>query len=423
MRVSTREELEAALRAHPDDATLGVYADFLQSQGDPRGELIALDLRAPAMSIQSIEVRRGQLLQAWLGDDADIAFDRDQQLWYAGDLDTTYATFDCGFIDLVIDGDDRGLLASAAATYLRRISARGTTEQLAALVGQIAARPRPWLTHVSLARESGSTLLVSRSLAEQLVAATPHLEVLDLAGRNLFDRFAHPNVRELGLIGSEALDLASGPPFRALHAIDYRFDEDRPVPRGLLSPERVPALRRMDFSREEPGSERLFEMLGTLAVAPQLTKLVLPSIRTYRDHALVQAAIDRMPLLRELVFARAYEIHGRFDELRHAAARVVMPLPFPWAPRESYEDRALVVDGVTVDLDELIAMLELHYAELPEHVQGHWHQFWRASAMPAAELVVALASLPLAPRLAWLHDHLRDELSERGPYLAGFEWR
>jgi uncharacterized protein (TIGR02996 family) len=420
--VSTREDLEAALRARPDDATLGVYADFLQAQGDPRGELIALDLRAPAMSIQSVEVRRGQLLRAWLGDDADVAFDVDQQLWYAGDLDGTYATFDCGFIDLMIDGADRGLLASRAATYVRRISTYGTTEQLAALVPQIAAFPRPWLTHISLGRESGSTLLIGHGAGEQLVAATPNLEVLDLAGKNLFDRFAHPNVRELGLIGSEAIDLASGPPFRALTSIDYRFDDDRPVPRGLFAPARVPALRRLDFSREEPGGDRLFPILGTLAVAPQLAKLVLPAIRSYRDHALVQAAIDRMPVLRELAFARAYESHGRFDELRHASARIVMPLPFPWEPRESYAERTLVVDGVTVDLPELIETLEAHYAELSEPMQGHWHQFWRTSAMAAADLLEALDSLPLGTRLAWLHDHLREELAQRGPYLAAFDW-
>src|SRR5205809_526335 len=82
---ASREELEASLRGRPDDATLAVYADVLQAQGDPRGELIALELTPPQMSTNGIEVRRGQLLAKWLGDDVDLQFDREQQLWYAGD--------------------------------------------------------------------------------------------------------------------------------------------------------------------------------------------------------------------------------------------------------------------------------------------------------------------------------------------------
>src|SRR6186997_610143 len=100
--MSTREDLEAALRARPDDQTLLVYADYLQSIDDPRGELIALDLRAPAMSLHSIENRRKQLVERWLGDDIELRHDAGQGLLYAGDLEATYATFDCGFIDLTI---------------------------------------------------------------------------------------------------------------------------------------------------------------------------------------------------------------------------------------------------------------------------------------------------------------------------------
>jgi len=40
----TRDVLEADLLANWETAQLAVYADFLQSAGDPRGELIAIDL-------------------------------------------------------------------------------------------------------------------------------------------------------------------------------------------------------------------------------------------------------------------------------------------------------------------------------------------------------------------------------------------
>src|SRR5438552_7266092 len=43
--VETLDELEATLRARWDRETLAVYGDHLMSAGDPRGELVALDLR------------------------------------------------------------------------------------------------------------------------------------------------------------------------------------------------------------------------------------------------------------------------------------------------------------------------------------------------------------------------------------------
>src|SRR5450432_1620723 len=44
--VARNEEFERRLVDHPDDReTWTVYADWLESQGDPRGELIALELR------------------------------------------------------------------------------------------------------------------------------------------------------------------------------------------------------------------------------------------------------------------------------------------------------------------------------------------------------------------------------------------
>jgi uncharacterized protein (TIGR02996 family) len=45
--VTARSDLEAMLRASPDDDTLMIYADALIAEGDPRGELIALELRRP----------------------------------------------------------------------------------------------------------------------------------------------------------------------------------------------------------------------------------------------------------------------------------------------------------------------------------------------------------------------------------------
>ena len=126
--MSTRDQLEASLRARCDHDTLAVYADFLQAHGDPRGELIALDLNGASSSVD-VEKRRGQLLKRWLGDDFEISWDPAQRIWYTGELTSSYATFDCGFVDLYISDADytmdlvvANLLASPAGEYLRRLT-------------------------------------------------------------------------------------------------------------------------------------------------------------------------------------------------------------------------------------------------------------------------------------------------------------
>ncbi|MDQ3341458.1 MAG: TIGR02996 domain-containing protein [Myxococcota bacterium] len=431
--MSTREDLEAALRARPDDSTLLVYADLLQAQGDPRGELIALDLRPPEQSTNGLETRRGQLLAAWLGDDVDVQFDAGAQLWHAGELDATYATFDCGFIDVFVDdqGDDAmlaQLLHGPAGDHLRRVSLSGSTELLSVMLSHLAVKPRPWLQHLALSRPHSSSMLVDPGLGEKLTVATPHLEVLDLLGINLFDRFAHPNVRELGITGFESIDLVGGAPFAALHAIDFAFDGDRPTPRGLFAPSRVPALRRLCCTREEPG-RRLFEELGSLAVAAQITQLEISSIRSPRDHALVQAGIDRMPMLRELSIARAYAMYGRVEEFRHPWARVKVAPPSPWPPREAL-DQLLVIDGFSADLAELVDVLEEQYEDLPEPHRSTWYRFWTTidslqgeQAFNAADLESALGALVLPPHVAALRDHLRARITQRRQnFFAIMSW-
>src|SRR5690349_17048148 len=66
---STRAQLEADLRRSWGAPQLTVYADYLQSIGDPRGELIAIDLVNLATTIQDTgwAQRRRALLDAWLG--------------------------------------------------------------------------------------------------------------------------------------------------------------------------------------------------------------------------------------------------------------------------------------------------------------------------------------------------------------------
>src|SRR5215469_1293480 len=86
---SLRDALEAALVEDPDDlATHRAYADYLQEQGDPRGEFIQvqLALEDPTRSAaerKTLQQREAKLLKAhqaeWLGDFAQQLVPKDKK--------------------------------------------------------------------------------------------------------------------------------------------------------------------------------------------------------------------------------------------------------------------------------------------------------------------------------------------------------
>src|SRR5699024_4537910 len=83
--VDTREQLEAALAIAFDRHTLAVYADYLQSISDPRGELIALDLEIEGRPCPpELAARRTSLLHAWLG--ALVPADNVHRSWVGDSL-------------------------------------------------------------------------------------------------------------------------------------------------------------------------------------------------------------------------------------------------------------------------------------------------------------------------------------------------
>ncbi len=68
--VFIRERLETALLARWGREEMTVYADYLQSIGDPRGEVIAIDLvNLDTVNEAAWRDRRHDVLAAWLGDD------------------------------------------------------------------------------------------------------------------------------------------------------------------------------------------------------------------------------------------------------------------------------------------------------------------------------------------------------------------
>jgi uncharacterized protein (TIGR02996 family) len=137
-------EIEAAILATPDDpSAYQVYADWLQSQGDPRGELIMLqhamrahnDIEEFARFRKHEEVMRNEHAAAWLGESIASSLHRTYFEWRLGFVDA--ARIDAPRDELVprIEGD---------ATNPYAIS-RTAEPSLAMLVMTLLESPCGWL--------------------------------------------------------------------------------------------------------------------------------------------------------------------------------------------------------------------------------------------------------------------------------------
>ncbi|HEY7372965.1 MAG TPA: WGR domain-containing protein [Polyangia bacterium] len=121
-------ELERAILADPDDeAAYQVYADWLQGEGDPRGELAALQVALAGGEARELRAREQALIEAnreqLLGDLPDVKPDDDgaplKITWHAGWLRSARiaASEEQALPDLY-----RSLLACASARFLRELT-------------------------------------------------------------------------------------------------------------------------------------------------------------------------------------------------------------------------------------------------------------------------------------------------------------
>jgi uncharacterized protein (TIGR02996 family) len=252
------EPLEQLIVARPDDAeTWLVYADWLSTRGDPRGELIALQLRgeqatgdgerralreAAEMCIvvhglapripegRTIERawRRGfvdRLALGWAVDptSAELAAGTARGPWDDAP-EQVAATIEHPALRFVRElalgpatsAEIAGALAAAELPLLERLELQVIDwPELEDVVEAIAARPWPRLSSLSLGVARYRTLmhaglfseafergpLVAHDDVRRLAAATPALRTLELAGCRLFAGLRHPTLQRLALVG------------------------------------------------------------------------------------------------------------------------------------------------------------------------------------------------------------------------------
>jgi len=456
--VSSRDGLEAALAAAWDRETLAVYADHLQAEGDPRGELIVLDLELASRSTPELVARRSSLLSAWLGP----LVPSDPHVSWIGD------SFRFGFVeDLVLEAPldaDRlaAILGSPLAPYLKRVTLRGDAGHIASALAGLATRQHAWLAELIVFASDGPT---DRDAVAAFVAATPALSRLEVAGDNVFAELSHPALRRLSVIGATAFPplYAGDDALAGVGALRFAICHPSLPPETEIPPFALPGLRRLDLSPNEPEAVRMgwlfdpeieydvedaggqprvptaLDLLGTQPIRSQLTHLTLPSIRTRADLETLERLVADMPRLEEVEVARGHYLRLP-PEIAGSTARFVRPTAWPWPRTDQIleGDSIHVVipgsrSGDTVPLDDAARMMERCFEDLDPDARYAWTRFWvliaELGALPwrsdphatwtdertfPAELLVTALETDIGGSGGWRE--LRDSLRFRRPF-------
>jgi len=389
--VSVRDELEASLfDGEWKLDQLAVYADELQRTGDPRGELIALDLHGTA----EVAVRKRELLAAMIGDAAESPAVRCRY----------------GFVELEIDDTtDVDVIAKLGplAGYVRRVRVVASPESIAASVAVLAITPRPHLVSLAIRERGwGAEPIVPAKAMAALTWVTPRLEAVEVRGHGVLASLEHPMVRSLRITGIDAvLSLTHAVELLPrVDKLDLAFALDPDVLREdaewarYIPPAQFPALRRLDLGRNDPPEPNLdtFRFLRQAPIAPQLTTVRLPPLTGPGDAANAQVALERMPAL-ELVELPASPLAST---LRHPRARLHAVRPRPWQPMTRTMVTFVVAPlAMQVMLVDAARWLDDYYDELPADARAAWDSLWDAllrqprrpgRTVDAAQLVCAL---------------------------------
>jgi hypothetical protein len=248
-------ELEAKLLADWNLETLEAYGAELRAAGDPRGELIAIDL---VLETQPSRVVRDALYEE----------KQAHQISWFGEVGENLIT-KFGFVEQVRDEIDVFLtIIDAIAPFARKLDLWGDAPELRQLVTRMAAAPRPWLGFLKVKNFNEQTEpAIDNELARRLIDATPNLRTLKVDGHLVFDDVPHEGVERLVLQGHDAIGALRGDRVMPnVTALDFTLHPDHfihrePPPQalrsGLVHRRAFPALETLDVSRNEPRARTL----------------------------------------------------------------------------------------------------------------------------------------------------------------------
>jgi hypothetical protein len=383
--VTSIRELEAALQKAWDDDTAAVYADALQAAGDPRGELVALDLHiARHGATRELEATRRDKLFAWLGGDSLCDRPWRPRDFRFGLLDRFFITSDTKYtaLDYVA-----ALVFSPAGPYLRSVQIFVHAEALVETLAILATRPLPWLRTMSI-DQVGEAGPVPRNVVAAFEAAAPHFDDLALGGAYILSSPGFASVRTLRLSGTGSLVIGAAPMSHVTELDLLCTYPARLVPE-MLNPRAFPAVQRLDLSRNEyvypttlDRNVGVFPYLREVEKLERIRSLRIPSLRTAGDVTALRELLDRYPRMHVEV-ARSYHIAmPLLAGLAHP--RLTLPAePRPWPPRDQVSGRdALTIKvpghryGEEIALSSCVDNLEDQFDAMPAEARTAWLAVW-----------------------------------------------
>jgi hypothetical protein len=304
------EQLEAGLRDPFDRGQLAVYADALQAQGDPRGELIAIDLeRDTGNPSEELALRKRELMGTFVPEHPAIR--------------CKY-----GFVDVVANAPTSildTLLLGPLGRFLRTFTIAAPANQIRCVAMTLAMRPRPWLERLVIEQSASGHVQLPRELGLQLARALPRLQSLSVSGHSVMPLVVFPHVTRLAaspIHALAALVTDAGGYLPAVCELDLQVHQRVPrSPVVALTPKQLPALRRLDLSRSASGYHfDTFRFLAQLAIVGQLDYLKVPQLLHVEQATQLQHALDRMPSLEVLEIAGGYPSHFQLYTPAHVAS-------------------------------------------------------------------------------------------------------
>lgn len=426
-------DLEAALAARRTPELLAEYGRALQAIGDPRGDLIAIDLQLAAHGPGAERAaRRRAQIDRWLGPELAARV-------------LEIGAIDHGFIDLrwpiAADELERMLASPALHAALRALALEDRDPGLRRAIDLVCAAPPPWLERLQIARYPDAfdealrpQLAIDDGRAHALVRATPRLRQLTLAGTHAVGELVHPGVRavrvhDYNAYGSLQRD---GAPLPAVDELDVKFGD---VPgadqlAALLPPARLPALRRLDLAGNEAlWRDQAYALIAAHPIVRQLAWLRMPSLRSDDHLDALERAIAGNPDV-EVIVARAY---AEYQPTRTPSPRIQVPAPRVWPPvdaiRSSRGALTITVPGqrdTRVELRDAARAMDARFDRLAEPARATWTELWlrlRELPTPTRDRVASfeLSASALADALAQLEfgtyhggwGDLRTALAER----------
>jgi uncharacterized protein (TIGR02996 family) len=343
-------KLEAIIAAAPDDVHgYEVYADWLQSQGDPRGELIALQIaKKDAAAKKLIEQHRPHFYGAMadaldmleryqynpLGDNTAWRWGYLEKLWISTKLERS-SMHDGKLAELEVDEALDGLLGHPSARFLRELTVGIVSYEdngYGRILKVIGKHQLPTLRTLILGDfYSEETELNWSQIGDvtPLYKAAPNLESLTLrSGGIKLGTIDLPKLKELHILTGEldkaafkSIATAKWPSLERItlqlgEELAFKIAELQPIFDGKL----FPKLKHLGLGNSPQGDE-IAQAIAVSKIAPQLESIDM-SDGTMGDVGALALAAGKLPKLQKIDITNCYCTKAGIAALKKIAKSV-----------------------------------------------------------------------------------------------------